>query len=241
MTPLDALVAKDAIREQFAQYTLILDGDGIVPRCGIQRFGPALFTEDATFQSIANDRSNLHGPGMGMIGVEAIAARYGGGMTPFPPCAEPAPRPGAGMQALDVLVAKDRIRERLTQYTLLLDGDGVSRPDLRRWAQDLFVENATFQSFGTAGPLFAGLNGRSAIEAHFAKSLPNLIRRHFFVNTAFDDLTPTTAKTRTTGITMYGRTEQGNAPLIPALVETVTHLTWRNSDRGWQIVRAEVR
>jgi len=76
MSPLDILVAKDQIREQLGQYTLLLDGDGLTRDS--DKWAEKLFTEDATFQSIGPDGQLLHGP-QGLVGRAEIAKTFGGG------------------------------------------------------------------------------------------------------------------------------------------------------------------
>lgn len=165
---------------------------------------------------------------------------------------EAKPQAGAQMSALDILVAKDQIREQLGQYTLLLDGDGLTR-DPNKWAEKLFTEDATFQSIGPDGQLLhgaKGLVGRAEIARTFGggpprarngarppadPARPQMVFRHYPVDVVFDELTPTSAKTRTTTMIMTGPRNYvtPNPPTVnPALV--VYHDTWQKTADGWK-------
>jgi hypothetical protein len=162
------------------------------------------------------------------------------------------PQAGAQMSPLDILIAKDQIREQLGQYTLLLDGDGLTR-DPNKWAEKLFTEDATFQSIGPDGQLLhgaKGLVGRAEIARTFGggpprtgtsarppadPTRPQMVFRHYPVDLVFDELTPTSAKTRTSTIIMTGPRNYvtPNPPTVnPALV--VYHDTWQKTADGWK-------
>lgn len=247
MTTVGILAAKQAIREQFAQYTLILDGDGL-EHCGTDRFAPALFTKDATFQSIAPDGSLLHGP-TGMVGRTAVSKTYGGGEEPFPACrgdAVPKKAAGAPLTGLDALLAKDAIREQNALYSMFLDGDGVRMKDPKAWSE-IFTASATFQSIGADGaPLLgpdAGLAGRDVIQKAFAGPPADLATagRWFLVNTAFDSLSRDEAYTRTTAFRISGPSGLGQPKPATAPIEVVFHDHWRHDAGGWKKVSSVVR
>lgn len=93
------------------------------------------------------------------------------------------------------------------------------------------------------------LDGREAIFNTFGRrSGPGAITpsataaRHFFVNTVFDELTPTTAKTRTSALIQVSKRDQdgskkegrlnGSQPVISAIL--VYHDTWVLDGGEWK-------
>jgi len=162
------------------------------------------------------------------------------------------------MSPLDILVAKDEIREQFSRYTLLLDGDGLTK-DPNKWAEELFTPDATFQSIGPEGQLLHGPNGLQG-RAEIAKTFgggprssnasrppadparPQMVFRHYPINVVFDALAPDSAETRTTTIIMTGpRNYVAPSPptVSPALV--VYHDTWRKTPEGWKKSKSVLR
>ena len=110
------------------------------------------------------------------------------------------PAVAAGLSPVEELVAKSEINQQITLYTLLLDGDGVAKRDVRTWANRLFTEDAVFETYGGDGKLRSRQSGREDIYQQNMKTAPfppEISNRHFNVATYFDELTPTTAKVRT--------------------------------------------
>jgi hypothetical protein len=162
------------------------------------------------------------------------------------------------MSPLDILVAKDEIREQFGRYTLLLDGDGLTK-DPNKWAEELFTADATFQSVGPDGQLLHGpdgLQGRAEIAKTFGggalrsnssrspadSGRPQMVFRHYPVNVVFDALAADSAQTRTTTIIMTGpRNYVAPSPstVSPALV--VYHDTWRKTPEGWKKSKSVLR
>lgn len=106
----------------------------------------------------------------------------------------------ADMSPVEKLVAQTEINQQILLYTLLIDGDGVNKPDVRTWADKLFTEDAVFDTYGVDGKLRSRLNGREEIYRQTSKNpaLPTGISgRHFNVATYFDEISATTAKVRT--------------------------------------------
>lgn len=107
----------------------------------------------------------------------------------------------AQLSPVEKLVAQSEIEQQIRLYTLLFDGDGVAKQDIRQWADRMFTEDAVFDTYGADGQLRSRLKGREDI---FTKSgaaqptpSPDIAVRHFNVATYFDEVTPTTAKVRT--------------------------------------------
>ncbi len=59
-----------------------------------------------------------------------------------------------GMSAVDVLAIKDRIRQRWADYSLMIDGDGISK-DPPGWAADILGTDARWLWFDPTGHLCA--------------------------------------------------------------------------------------
>ena len=109
---------------------------------------------------------------------------------------------------IEAAIARESIREALAQYSMLLDGDGVA-PDARKWADKLFTADAVFESHYPDGAQQIRLEGREAIFKTFGRpGSPEVAARHFMVNTVFDELTPTTAKTRTSALIQVSKRDQ---------------------------------
>jgi hypothetical protein len=113
----------------------------------------------------------------------------------------------ADMSAVEKLVAQNEITQQITLYTLLVDGDGINKPDPRTWADRLFTEDAVFETWGADGKLRVRQTGREEIYKGLVQNPalpPGVFGRHFNVATYFDELTPTTAKVRTVTTMLTG-------------------------------------
>lgn len=143
---------------------------------------------------------------------------------------------------IEAAIARESIREALAQYSMLLDGDGI-RPDARSWADKLFTNDAVFISYYPDGAQQIRLEGREAIHKTFGRpGSPEVAARHFMVNTVFDELTATTAKTRTSALIQVSRRDQdcgkkkgilnGGQPVLSAIL--VYHDTWVLDDGEWK-------
>jgi hypothetical protein len=116
---------------------------------------------------------------------------------------------------IESAIARESIREALAQYSMLLDGDGIKREG-RAWADKLFTPDAVFVSHYPDGTEQMRLEGREAIFNMFGRpntsaTPPTTAARHFLVNTVFDELTPTTAKTRTSALIQVSKRDQDGA------------------------------
>jgi hypothetical protein len=160
----------------------------------------------------------------------------------------------AEMSAVEKLVAENEIKQQILLYTLLIDGDGLNKKDVRTWADKLFTEDAVFETYGADGQLRSRLNGREDIYRQTAKSPdlpPGISGRHFNVATYFDEISPTTAKVRTitTMLTVTQRQPTGCVNLgdpacggQPIRVTSFTyHDTFTKTDGVWKKSRSVIR
>ena len=143
---------------------------------------------------------------------------------------------------IESALARESIREALANYSMLLDGDGVAR-DARTWADKLFTPDAVFISHYPDGTEQIRIEGREAIYKTFGRpGSPEVAGRHFMVNTVFDELSLTTAKTRTSALIQVSKRDQdcakkkgilnGGAPVISAIL--VYHDTWVLDGGEWK-------
>jgi hypothetical protein len=144
--------------------------------------------------------------------------------------------------SIESALARESIREALGHYSMLLDGDGVGR-DPQTWANKLFTPDATFVLHYPDGAEQYRIEGREAIGKTFGRAgSPKVATRHFMVNTVFDELTPTSAKTRTSALIQVSRRDQdcakkdgalnGGQPVLSALI--VYHDTWVLDAGEWK-------
>ena len=144
--------------------------------------------------------------------------------------------------SIESALARESIREALAHYSMLLDGDGVGR-DPETWAKKLFTSDATFVLHYPDGSEQYRIEGREAIGKTFGRpGSSKVATRHFMVNTVFDELTPTSAKTRTSALIQVSRRDQdcakkegvlnGGQPLLSALI--VYHDTWVHDAGEWK-------
>jgi len=164
------------------------------------------------------------------------------------------PAVAAELSAVEKLVAENEINQQILLYTLLIDGDGVNKRDVRTWADKLFTEDAVFETYGADGQLRSRLNGREDIYQQTAKSPelpPGISGRHFNVATYFDEISSTTAKVRTvtTMLTVTRRQPTGCVNLgdpacggQPIRVTSFTyHDTFTKTAGGWKKSRSVIR
>ena len=111
--------------------------------------------------------------------------------------------------SIESLLARESIREALANYSMLLDGDGAGR-DPQQWANRLFTADATFVLHQPDGKEQYRIEGREKIGSTFGRpASPKVAVRHFMVNTVFDEVTSTSAKTRTSALIQVSKRDQG--------------------------------
>jgi hypothetical protein len=151
-----------------------------------------------------------------------------------------------GMSAEDVLVAEQAIENNWANYTLQLDGDGTALRT-REWPDLSFTDDLTWDFYDQNGKLTGHLDAAQAREIGVKEAGPEgVVHRpwkHLPIITKFDEVTPTTAKTRTvvvfflvTKATAPGRPDgaEGLAtPAVPQAGMAVYHDTWRKVKGIW--------
>lgn len=156
------------------------------------------------------------------------------------------------LQPLEILAAKDAIREKIVLYSLLHDGDGVVQ-DGRLWADALWTTDASFQVIYPGGKRVfgngeSGLQGRETIFRAFGAALPteaDSAIRHVLLEPVFDSVTARTARTRTVEIVIRGRrlwSSSAEATEVQHPVDSyIMHDSWEKGDDGqWRKSRSLV-
>src|SRR5262249_3978103 len=110
--------------------------------------------------------------------------------------------------SMESALARESIRDALARYSMLLDGDGARR-DPRGWADQMFTPDAVFKLYYPDGTEQYRIEGREAIFNTFGPPGSKKVgTRHFMVNTVFDELTATSAKTRTSALIQVSKRDQ---------------------------------
>jgi hypothetical protein len=155
-----------------------------------------------------------------------------------------------GMTELDVLMIKDQIRQRWADYTLIIDGDGVTRSPIDGWTPNLLATNMRWLWFSSDGDLvrnLATMEEQRRRQAAFPSNVsaaanPTLLAasRHLPMIIKFDDITPTRVKTRTMLMIGGGGFQSdpkaaaaANSPVIPFISLAIYHDTWIKQDGRW--------
>lgn len=155
-----------------------------------------------------------------------------------------------GLSPAQVLVIKDQIREAWAQYTLMHQGDGLT-DEGDKWADRSFTPDAIFQVYSNDGRKLREYRGLEEIRKYNSASIASqgpwkqTPGKHLPIITAYDEVTPTTAKTRTVlvDITVERSTVKGvpdtapgmKAPGVPSSVGlAVYHDTWKKQGDVWK-------
>lgn len=180
--------------------------------------------------------------------------------TPVPPTlAAQQTRIAPGMSAIDVLLIKDAIRENWANYSLLLDGDGTSL-HIGEWAELTFTEDMKWVWYDVNGET----TGQTDLK-FFTDQKPTTVptpenphpwmtrmpapgniqrsAKHLPISIKFDEITPTTAKTRSM-VMMFDvpvATEPNkpdtapglSTPSVPQAAIAIYHDEWRLEDGYW--------
>ncbi len=159
---------------------------------------------------------------------------------------------------LDRLLIEDDIRQRIGLYGLYSDGDGAGgRPrDLRALADTLMTPDVVSEIHRAGGGAPVLLKGREIV----ANSRPEIdperahliAGRHYLLTTVFDQITPTSAVTRTPAVYFDATRNLVGAGCATAgfdacagrpirTVMWVYEMHWRKTADGWQIERNILR
>jgi hypothetical protein len=108
------------------------------------------------------------------------------------------PAAAGGMSPVDELKAREDIRQQLVLYGILAQGDGNRPRDANLLVDTIMAPDVTSQQFFYDGtPAFPPRHGR---ENHKSSTMnspdPAVGEQHFTVTVYFDEVTATTAKTR---------------------------------------------
>ena len=164
----------------------------------------------------------------------------------------------AALAPLDRLLIEDDIRQRIGLYALYADGDGAGgRPrDLRTMADTLLTPDVVSEIHRANGGAPIILKGREIVAASRPEIDPGrahlIAGRHYLLTTVFDEITPTTAVTRTPAVyfdatrnlvgadcATAGYDACGGRPI--RTVMWIYEMHWRKTADGWQIERNILR
>jgi SnoaL-like domain len=146
-----------------------------------------------------------------------------------------------GMSPIDVLMAREAIRDNWTNYSLLIDGDGVAMREAE-WAKLSFTKDFKWVWYDATGHTTGevGIANMARIPAEGVNQRP---WKHLPIAIKFDEITPTTAKTRTIVVmfmvpkaTVPGRPDGAaglSTPAVPQAGQAVYHDTWRKENGIW--------
>jgi hypothetical protein len=185
------------------------------------------------------------------IAIVLIFAAIGGGA--LTGLAEPT-HAASAMSPVDRLIAEDAIRQQIVLYSLLADGDGEQPKNTRALADAILAPGFESEVFLPDGTQKGAPVGREEIRAHVAPADPSnaTAGRHFLVSTYFDEVTPATAKTRTTAVqfvitkSVKGADCQkpgaeGCGGQIVRSMTFVYHDTWAKTPKGWMKTHSILR
>jgi hypothetical protein len=188
-------------------------------------------------------------PGRSRVSKIAAALALGAAML-----ASGAARAQAPLSPVDKLVAEDDIRQKLALYGILTDGDGVAGKNIRGLVDQIMTPDVWTDLYYPDGSLQVHTVGREAIvtSTPIPKSMGPIANRHYLIATYFDELTPTTAKTRTTMMWMQvtrnllgadcakGGPDACGGRVVSAMT-TVYHNDWVKTADGWRMSRNVIR
>lgn len=169
-----------------------------------------------------------------------------GALVAVPAAASAAPK----LSAIDKLVAEDEIRNNLALYALLADGDGIKDKDTRTLADKLMAPDVVTEIYYTHSAAPVRILGRDAVAGPQVTPAPpgpsSSVGRHYLVETYFEDITTTTAKTVTTAVhfdlspnaigkecKLAGAGACGGVP--SRVIMWIYHMNWVKNAVGWQI------
>ncbi len=163
-----------------------------------------------------------------------------------------------GLTAMEKLLIKDEINDKITLYALYADGDGPggNPRNLKKMAETIMTPDIVSEIYLSKGGEPKIMKGRDHItntapevQSEFAKVV---VGRHYLVSTVFDEITPTTVKTRTPAVYFDSSSNQVGPPCTKPeetvcggkpikTIMWVYHMTWTKTPDGWQISRNILR
>lgn len=166
------------------------------------------------------------------------------------------PSTSGKLSSADELLIREQIRDAITDYALLRDGDGIQPADAKRFTQQLFTADGVLEGYspdkqlmfrwrmnGETGEISV-LEGQSRTE--IGKSAPPspdgapVVVYHYPVSVKFDKITATVVETRTTALVLFS-TKNVEGPKcslcasrpVNAIV-SVYHDVWHRTAHGWR-------
>lgn len=143
------------------------------------------------------------------------------------------------MSKLDILLVKQDIVDALAAYSFAWDGDPLKpEGNPEAWA-DIFVEDGVFQAIGTDGVVMDRWVSRAEridcakkLGVGSKKMADPLKMKHLMQQFMWDEITPTTAKTRTSVIIPVVNNAAGAVTAMPM---GVYYDIWVKTETGWKI------
>lgn len=155
------------------------------------------------------------------------------------------------LSPIDRLIAKEDIRQQIALYALLADGDGVKPKDPRTLADKMMTADVVTEIYRPGEPTPIRMIGRDAVagpprDPAAPPVVAPSVSRHYLVETYFEDLTATTAKTITTAVHFeVERSQPGKKCTLfgkdacPVKAQRTTMWTyqmkWVKTSEGWQM------
>ena len=158
----------------------------------------------------------------------------------------------AKLSPIDRLIAEDEIRQDLALYVLLADGDGIKGKDTRTLADTMMAPDVVTEIYYPLARAPVRTIGREAVAgpapvpAVVPAAIDPTVKRHYLVDTYFEDLTANTARTITTAVHFNltrnlvgkdcGAQGPGACGGLPARIIMWTyHMNWVKNAAGWQV------
>ncbi len=161
------------------------------------------------------------------------------------------PRAAAAMTVLEQLEAKEEIRQQLVLYGLLAEGDGHHPRDTNALMEKIMSPDViSEQYFPDGSPVFPPRQGRDENKQYTQppRDLSKIGEQHYTVGIYFDELTPTTAKTRSQQIFITVSKNTPDDGCDNTCGGQVKHIqmndyfdTWAKTPQGWQKVKTVIR
>lgn len=161
---------------------------------------------------------------------------------PIPPTREAQQTKVAkGMSKIDELAVRAAITDAWTNYSLIIDGDGTSLHE-KEWADLTFTDDFKWVWYDSNGNT-TGEVGKKEMARIPAPGVNHRPWKHLPIAVKFDEITPTTAKTRAIVVMFMvpKATKPGvpdgaaglSTPAVPQAGQAVYHDTWRKENGIW--------
>jgi hypothetical protein len=188
----------------------------------------------------------LAGALLALVTMGSVARAENGPVTifaePIPPTREAQQTKIAkGMSPIEVLQIRAAITDAWTNYSLIIDGDGTSLHE-KEWAELTFTDDFKWVWYDANGHT-TGEIGKKEMARIPAPDVNHRPWKHLPIAVKFDEITPTTAKTRAIVVMFMvpKATKPGvpdgaaglSTPAVPQAGQAVYHDTWRKENGIW--------